>query len=38
VVQTATAQALEGRFPSVRAREALEQVQAWLDERVHWPE
>ncbi len=38
VVQATTAEALAGRFPSARAQKALEDVHAWLDERVHWPD
>jgi hypothetical protein len=36
VVQRATTQALAGRLPEPALR-ALEDVQAWLDERLHWP-
>jgi Fe-S-cluster containining protein len=36
VVQRATTEALAGRLPEPALR-ALEDVQAWLDARLHWP-
>ena len=38
LVQRATTQAAKGKAPSDAAFTALEQVHAWLDERMHWPD
>jgi Fe-S-cluster containining protein len=38
LVQTATSRALAGKSPSREATEALQDVQAWLDAYLHWPQ